>query len=96
MVPVTTPEWVREDERWTGCPRTSPGCGPDRLPAVPAAANRADLSAVTRGYIGVAGRMTVPCVYSGQGVPAWGINLERFFTMCPFLNSRSWGLAFDE
>lgn len=57
---------------------------------------RVDLPAVARGFLGYRGRFLVPSPYTGGFEPATILELDRHFTLNPFVESAAWGSAYDD
>ncbi|MEM7153956.1 MAG: tetratricopeptide repeat protein [Myxococcota bacterium] len=56
---------------------------------------RADLPAMARGFLGYREQFVVPSPYTGGLEPATVIGIDRHFTINPFVESASWGSAYD-
>ncbi|WP_433185962.1 hypothetical protein [Actinoallomurus sp. CA-150999] len=54
---------------------------------------RVTLPKTARGFMGYAGQIGVPNVYSGEFVPIDGLELDRYYTMNTFTELSSWGSA---
>lgn len=57
---------------------------------------RLDLSSEVRGFIGYRERIVVPSPRSGRLEPAGEVELDRHFTLNPFVESAGWGSAFTD
>lgn len=60
------------------------------------ALRRADMPARARGFLGYRSRFFVPSPYTGGLEPASILELDRHLSMNPFLESGSWGSAYDD
>ncbi len=58
--------------------------------------SRAELPAVARGFVGYRSRFVVPSPYTGGLEPATLPELDRHFAINPFVESTSWGSAYDD
>lgn len=57
---------------------------------------RGDLTRTVRGFFGYAGQLVVPSPYGGELETAGIAELERHFSLSPFLEAGAWGSAFAE
>jgi tetratricopeptide (TPR) repeat protein len=57
---------------------------------------RVDMPARARGFLGYRARFFVPSPYAGGLEPASILELDRHLAMNPFLESGSWGSAYDD
>lgn len=57
---------------------------------------RVDMPAVARGFIGYRSGFLVPSPYTGGLEPATILELDRHFTMSPFVEAGAWGSAYDD
>ena len=56
----------------------------------------ADFTRHERGFAGYLSKVTLPNVYDGEAVPVNGLDLDRYFSLVPFLEGDSWGSAHDD
>ncbi|MCA9710842.1 MAG: tetratricopeptide repeat protein [Myxococcales bacterium] len=58
--------------------------------------SRLDMSRQARGFLGYRSALLVPSPYTGGMEPATIVELDRHFALNPFVESTSWGSAYDD
>lgn len=82
--------WIRVEPRVRSVRRAVGEHAPPPRPS------RVDMPGRVRGFLGYRSRLVVPSPYTGGLEPASIIELDRHFSINPFVESAGWGSAYDD